>query len=153
MDKMNNKPLFNIEEFLDTDIHVGGFWTRQRYPGLDSLLITPAPPWERAYFVERHFKLLKQREWFLPRVVTDGVDPALLTVYRITDKPLTLMVVSNSRRKPIPWDKTWVPGPSFSFYRLKWRIWWRKIDPRKDKRLRVILSGAMALDALAGREP
>jgi len=148
MDKMNNKPLFNIEEFPNTDIHVGGFWTRQRYPGLDALInaMPTVPPWERLEFLHRHFECILGSEW--RKWLIEIPVPSLASmVFRLSDRPFTVLVLVEDPSFVRPLRYT------YHFYHLVWRVWWRKIDPRKDKRLRVILSGAMALDALAGREP
>ena len=135
MDKMNNKPLFNIEEFPDTDIHIGGYWTRQRYPGLDALInaVLTVPPWERLEFLDHHFELVDWPAFWrslsgpVPGLTMD-TDPASVLVYRLSSKPLMVAVIWKSKttyvgwsgRESIEWHMRYTHQ---DFYCLMWRLW------------------------------
>jgi len=115
------------------------------------------PPWACPEFLAHHFELVgweTWRWWLIAVSGTEDLDSARkavsISIFRLCDRPVIVAVVS-----PWPW---WIADPAvmkekeLRFYRLKWRLWWRKIDPLKDAKLRAILEGAMALDALAGRD-
>ena len=155
----------------DADIHIGGFWTTRRYPkvavkpavfpGLDEYIhpVPARPSWASQAFFERHFELVGWETWRWWPVAVPGTEDVNLareavsiSIFRLCDRPVIVAMIS-----PYPW---WVQNPAamsdskeLRFYRLKWRLWWRRVDPMKDAKLCAILEGAVALDALAGRDP
>ena len=143
---------------ISARIEIEEFPEPERFPGLDALInaVPTRQPWESVGFLDRHFELVNWPALWrslsgpIPGLTMD-TDPAGVLVYRLSDKPIIVAVIS-----PHPW---WVSDPAVTkqkelrFYRLRWHLWWRKVDPMKDAKLRGILEGAMALDALAGRDP
>jgi len=124
------------------------------FPGLDSIINTASTnyPWERLDFLARYFEFVDWRKWWrslsgpMPGLQWDTNFQDVL-VYQLLQKPFTVVVV---------WKKEWYEDNKYLrwfYYRLMWHLWWRKVDPTKDAKLRAILEGAVALDALAGREP
>lgn len=121
---------------------------------IERFAVKPRPPWETRTFREHHFEYVNRDEygWLLPRAFLEDIDPELMEVYIVARKPLILMVTLQTK-KPLPWDEGWSVPQKPIFYRLVWRIWWRRVDPMKDAKLREVLEAAVALDALAGRDP
>ena len=159
MDEVMGKPLFNIE-VGEEEFWSSGHFDNVAFPGLDAIInaVPTIPPWTRPEFLERHFELVDWETWRWWPVAVPGTEnvesersAGTISILRLSDRPVIVAVIS-----PWPW---WVADPAVTkqrelrFYRLKWHLWWRKVDPTKDAKLRAILGGAMALDALAGRDP
>ena len=163
-DGVTNADIMRAFSILRADLTIPALpvFLPDAFPGLDSI-INPQfnlQPWERAEFLERHFEPVDWGDLLrllpgplpIPGLRLDE-DLERIAFYRLSEKPLTILVVWFFPRKPVPWDKDWpLVQPSHLYYRFKWRLWWRRIDPMKDAKLREILQGAMTLDALAGRD-
>jgi hypothetical protein len=132
----------------------------RREPDKVAQYVDTVPPWEKEPWLASHFAAVPWHKWWwmpwagVPEPLwRDGIKPEDANVYRLSYSPLIVAVVL---RSVFAWTLTentgWITH-SARFYRLRWRLFWRKIDPETDPRLRKILQGAMSLDALAGRDP